>query len=862
MTRWHFLALVALCRLDAGGAMALAAEPGKAMAAAEARRTFDIKADTAERSLRAFATQAGQQVLFSTEIVGGVETRAVRGSFSPADALRALLDGTTLAAVQDAQSAAWRVHRKTAAKDAPPTSRFNPNPTMKPATLLSTVGGWLALAASPAEAQPAPAARPASQETAIELSPFEISASTDIGYLATNSSSATRFATASRDLPLALQTITSEMLADQAQFDLNDALSATVAGLQAGNIPRQSIIRGMASDYPLRNGIPTFGIQDIAHIERIEILKGASGVLYGVSQPGGVRNLLSVRPPSRPMFSITQRFDSDDRARTEVRFGGPIDRAGKLAYRFIAVYDEYQKYADYQVRYDRLLYPAVQWKPTPTTTVFYEYDYKRFSAIGSAGFLQVRVPGETFNRFATPQNSGLDLPYAFNVSGPNTNVYQRVRVSNLIVDQKISDVWSSRATYSWQPYEGYTPRYLQNGQGAPGRRTFNNLANLGVQHFRQEMARLDFLATVKRPKYSNRTLIGADYLWRVNNTRTFRAATRNANGVYATTLFSLNVDDYARPSVENRWLYDFTGFSEKNPVFTHNAIWDETVGAYVVNQFSFNRERTFILGGLRYDRIKTSTKNLVTNFLPGANFSNPLGTRVSPQLGIAHRLSDGVSIYANYSSSVYGNSQVNPDGSGFPPQFGEGFDGGVKVELFENRVSGTVSLFRTDNKNLPVPDPAADTDPARAGYFVLRGKTRAEGVDASFTLSPWKSVQSVLGYTYSDAFDQMTGEQLPGTSTHSMNLWTRWDVGGAFKGLALGGGPRWRNKLYRGVVQEPYRGDLTTIDLFASYTRKIGGHRYLFQLNVRNLTDEVEINDFNHPFGTGRTYLGTVRFEF
>src|SRR5690606_12689117 len=134
--------------------------------------------------------------------------------------------------------------------------------------------------------------------------------------------------------------------------------------------------------------------------------------------------------------------------------------------------------------------------------------------------------------------------------------YQRVRVSNLIVDQKISDTWTARATYSWQPYEGYTPRYQQQGQLVPGRRTFNNIASLGVQHFRQEMARLDFLATIRRAKFSNRTLIGADYLWRVNNTRTFRAATLNANGQYAARLFQLNVDDYAQPSLENNWIVD------------------------------------------------------------------------------------------------------------------------------------------------------------------------------------------------------------------------------------------------------------------------------------------------------------------
>lgn len=740
---------------------------------------------------------------------------------------------------------------------------------MNPKSNIHPIAWAVALAAAPLFAQTpaAPSKAPVNPEAAIALSPFEVVATTDVGYLATNSTSATRFNVRSRDLSISIQTVTSEMIKDQAQVDLNEALSATVVGLQPGNIPRQSIIRGMASDYPLRNGVPTFGIQDIAYVDRIEIVKGPGATLYGVTQPGGVRNLIPKLPTFTNRFSLYQRLGTDGRQRTEVDLRGPIftgGKLGKLAYRLIGVYDEYSKFADFQSRHDRLLYPALLWRPLPGTQVFFEYDYKYFNTNGSTGYLQVRVPGETFNRFATAANYGTQLPYTFNVSGQSPQQHQRVRVSNLVVDQKLSDVWSARATYSWQPYERYQPQYAQQTTVAPGGKTFANVATVAVQRFRQEFARFDLLASVKRDTFSNRTLIGVDYLWRLNRTWQYRDATRNATtGVYTARNIPLNIEDYYQPTFANNWLYDFTGFTAKQPLLSLNEVWDVTAGGYVVDQLSFNHDRTFLLGGLRYDRIKSITKTEVNNFRRAPAYTAPVGARVSPQIGISQRVTSGISAYANFSTSVFGNTQINPDGTGFPLQYAAGWDAGFKAELLENKISGSIAVYQTDNKNLPVADPAAADDPARAGYFVLIGKTRAQGFDTNFTFTPMPNWQLVAGYAYVDAFNVLTQATLTSTAKNSFNLWTRYSIkNGALKGLAFGGGSRWRSKLYRGVVQEPYRGEIAITDLFASYETRLLGRRWTLQANVRNLFNERQINDFNHPFGDGTNYVFSVRCDY
>lgn len=91
-------------------------------AAEASRRSFDIPADAAERALKTFSAQAGQQVLYTTETASGVRTQAVRGSLTPREAIGRLLQGTVLTATQEEGSGVWRIRRKGDAPAAPSAS--------------------------------------------------------------------------------------------------------------------------------------------------------------------------------------------------------------------------------------------------------------------------------------------------------------------------------------------------------------------------------------------------------------------------------------------------------------------------------------------------------------------------------------------------------------------------------------------------------------------------------------------------------------------------------------------------------------------------------------------------------------------
>lgn len=79
--------------------------------AAEAKRSFNIPAETAEKSLKQFASQSGVEVLFSTQAAAGIRTNAIKGDFAPTDAVRQMLAGTPLYLVNDDKNGVLRIVR-------------------------------------------------------------------------------------------------------------------------------------------------------------------------------------------------------------------------------------------------------------------------------------------------------------------------------------------------------------------------------------------------------------------------------------------------------------------------------------------------------------------------------------------------------------------------------------------------------------------------------------------------------------------------------------------------------------------------------------------------------------------------------
>jgi outer membrane receptor protein involved in Fe transport len=288
MVRRRFPFLIAVVVL-----VGLAIRVAAAVPASE--RNFDISSGDAADSLKQFAAQSGEQIVYMVDNVRGEKTAAVQGRYTPRAALERMLQRTTLAVSQDAGTGALVVGRKEPRSSsreggAPRAPRVDPQLGRAPGP--------------PRNDEP--------RETLVTLSPFSVRADRDFGYRATNTLAGTRLRSELKDLAASISVVTKEFMDDVNATDLTSLLVYTLGtevGGYGGNFSDLSNpealgvfddalgqaspgtrIRGLIHADRTRNFFLTDVPMDGYNIDRVEISRGAAANLFGLGSPAGIIN--------------------------------------------------------------------------------------------------------------------------------------------------------------------------------------------------------------------------------------------------------------------------------------------------------------------------------------------------------------------------------------------------------------------------------------------------------------------------------------------------------------------------------------------------------------------------------------------
>jgi outer membrane receptor protein involved in Fe transport len=215
--------------------------------------------------------------------------------------------------------------------------------TLKLHSLLLVASAWLAGSLAGQTAAPPPAS-----DEVVELSKFEVSAKANRGYVTTSSMSASRIAVPITELPASVVVVNEKLIEDTVAVELRDTLSL-VSGIQQSAPPQgtnEISMRGYTmtgaqrdgvTDYMMSTGSEASGGFDYALAERLEIVKGPSGVLYGAHNPGGILNIVSKRPLYVPRTKISAMAGSYESYRAELDTSNFFDPDHRFGYRLVAV---------------------------------------------------------------------------------------------------------------------------------------------------------------------------------------------------------------------------------------------------------------------------------------------------------------------------------------------------------------------------------------------------------------------------------------------------------------------------------------------------------------------------------------------
>lgn len=720
-------------------------------------------------------------------------------------------------------------------------------------------------ALSVAQTKPASAPEEKISGETIQLEKFSVTTALD-RYSDTMSAAAMKLPVAQKDLPFTVQALNAAFLNDIRSSRLEDAFGYVVGLNKQGPAANQFTLRGFsAAGSNLQSlqidGLPgpssRFASPPSINVDRMEVLKGPTSVLYGQANPGGMINVItkSPQPVQRTTLSAyastyegqTSGFGDAFSYTTSLDTTGAIDDAKHWLYRFILSYEDQDSFRDYYYQENKYIYPSLTYKWNADTFVTIKADY-------------VREVRQANDGLAVPFLDASLLP-AINVSydapdGEDTDYGESLTA---LFQTRLHDRWTARATYRTTYHTDTRAAYEHAQQAIVSNNNNYLLSTIG--------RRLRLQGNVKRFNFIDANIFGElgpdtfkhTLIAGVNGGKEYLDTDTIAQGGTTPVITAVNL--YASvPDIASMFPTVFTAAGLTAQRRRQTDFWN--YGYYASDQISVGKYFDASLG-VRNDRQDSYQKTTARATGAQSGLKQSL-SKTLPSAGLVFHPTADLSLYASYCEGFKpqapGNVDIT-DNPNFPPETSSQVEFGIKVDALDHKLTGGVSYYDIKKKN--VLTATGTTSPTGNPIANLSGLQEAKGVEVSVSYLPKPYWQIQAGYTYIDAKVKtsttatLPGARLDNTPKHSGNLFTRYNLpDGRFKGLGFGlgvihAGERQAiiTNVVRTVTVNATTGIATVTGPLAlpGYTRVDVGlyykrGRFDYALNVGNLFDETYIS--------------------
>lgn len=323
------------------------------------------------------------------------------------------------------------------------------------------------------------------------------------------------------------------------------------------------------------------------------------------------------------------------------------------------------------------------------------------------------------------------------------------------------------------------------------------------------------------------------------------------------------------------------------------SLINKSQGYYISNLTSFWEDQIKLLLGLRYGN--SYTTNYQGNSAGEAEvppwsevfLRSDTTEKYTPQYGLIYSPSDSLSFYVSYSESFSPTSQlldqVNEAGTAIEPTVpatpfeGVGKEIGVKVDLMDSKISGTLAYFEIERNNIITSEPSNDPRFPDESVQVQGASEISKGIDIDLIYTPMPNLQFVLGYAYIESEVALGITDIypdtVGVPDHNLSLWSKYSFkDGPLDGLSGGLGinylgdmrllPPLRQFLSRGLESTYlYGGDYIKLSAMLAYEKELFDNTVTIAVNVKNLTDEQAYTANGRVIDPRQMYL-SVQYEF
>lgn len=763
---------------------------------------FSIVEKPLAQALSDWALRSRVQMIVQPALVAGKSAPAISGTLTPRQAVDRLLAGSGLVAIQEGNAVVIKIAQSTGEA-----------PTLGSVTVT------------------AQAERPGTTEgtgTYRAIGP---------------STTATGLPMTLRETPQSVSVVTHQQMQDRNMHSLDD-VADVATGLTYSKLGTERSTfysRGFPITDLQVDGVSTsvaesysgdaMSLNNMAIYDRIEIVRGANGLLQGSGNPSAIINMVRKRPTREFQMSAELGAGSWADYRAQLDVSGPLNAAGTLRGRTVVFANDANSFKTGAGTDNKLLYAVGEADLSPSTLLTFGASVQKDNHRGyDWGGLNTKADGTFYD---LPRSTSLAGPWAhlnrdnYTVFGDITHRFD----NNWTLTGAINAVRSDTSFLS--PYPA---------------RVSGDTYRLPISAAEYKDDQLAFNLKASGPF----TLFGRQHELMLG------ASSRRDDFTYgihtATNTPSVNITNF-----------DFWSLPvpQLNVAGTNYALVRREKGIVAATRLHATDDLSVILGS------RISWSDYASNS-PYTNASYDSGRQIIPYAGIVYKLNRQHSVYASY-TDIYSLQQYYSQSGLLEPVKGKNYEAGIKSEFFDGQLNTALAIFQTDQLNLPVATSAASTCglAGNSRCYTEGAKVRNRGIDIEVSGSPTPNWNVAAGFTFSDPeyvagpnqgkdYNTTIPRKVVKISTDYKLPGGQWRVGG---NVQLQSSMR-----FDGATYSIYQGGFALLNLNANYRYD----RHLsVQFNVRNALDKhyyqtiPSNNNFGGLFvGTPRSFAVTLRYDY
>jgi len=547
---------------------------------------------------------------------------------------------------------------------------------------------------------------------------------------------------------------------------------------------------------PLIWGIQ-FGSLDTALFDRVDIIRGANGLMTGTGNPSATVNYIRKRPTKDFQASAAASYGSWSDKRLEADVSGAVNASGTLSGRLVYANEDSDSYLDHYKVNRNVYYGVLSWDLTP-----------KFNATVGYSRQDNLATGVLWGALPLVYSDGTKIPYSRSASTSADWTYWDTKDQSAFVEASYAfdNGWRAKATYTHKRFDEESK--LLYAFGNPDKTTglgVSGMSGVYPSKYRQNLfdvtisGRVEFLGRKHELVFGANSAKGKGKEWEN---------------------FSETYPDY--PAI-GTW----GGEQVAEPTYP---------GAYLAADGSDRLNRVYGAARLNLtDRFKAvvgfSAMDLKsTGYSYGADQSRS-ESKVSPYAGATFEVTPNISLYGSYTDIFNPQAEVDENHVRLDPAKGTSYEGGIKSEWFGKRLYATAAVFKSEQKNLA--EYAGDFPDGKSFYTGVDTQVQGYELEISGAITDRWTVSG--GWTSLSVEDPDGHDVRTYLPRKTLKLSTTYGVP-ALRDLKLGAAVRWQDDISVQDIVLVEQDAYAVVDLMASVRL---AEKVRATVNLKNLFDET-----------------------